>query len=137
VLAIASTSLVAEPIITELTPVSFGRISGVANGTCGFNSRDSGLNGTACLESIGVLGHFTVTAIANQSYTVTLFPPSGPVNQISYLPLLADGHNSATITADATGQFTLEVGGNLTLNSALPTTEIPTDFIYTIRIDSN
>lgn len=137
VLAIVSAPLVAEPIISELTPVSFGRILGMTNSTCGFNNRDSGLSGTACLDSIGVLGNFTVSAEANQSYTVTLFPPAGPTNQISYLPLLSDGRNSATIIADTEGRFTLEIGGSLSIYSALPTAEVPTDFIYTIRIDNN
>lgn len=137
VLAIVSTPLVAEPIISELTPVSFGRIIGMANSTCGFNGRDAGLSGNACLDSLGIPGHFTVTATANQSYTITLFPAAGPTNQISYLPLLADGRSSATIIADAEGRFTLEVGGSLSINSALPTAEVATDFMYTIRIDSN
>ncbi len=137
VLATASTFLAAESTFSASTPVNFGRVLGLTHSDCTFNIGGTGLSGMACLDSTGTLGDITISATANQTYTVTLFPPAGPSNQISYQPLLVNGSPSATVSADADGRFTLQIGGFLSTGGATPTAGNPTDFIYTIQVDSN
>ena len=134
-LATASTFLAAESIVNASIPVNFGRILNLTHSNCTLNSGSAELSGMACLDSIGTLGEITINATANQSYTVTLFPPAGPSNQVSYQPLLANDSVIDTVSADADGRFTLQIGGVLSTGGTAPSTGALTDFVYTIRVD--
>lgn len=136
-MAIASPLLVAEPTSITQTPVSFGQVLGVTYSDCTFNNGASGLTGPACLDSSGIPGEIRVTGLANQSYTITLFPPATPSNGISFQPRLANGNTTITVVTDAKGHYTLEVGGTLSTGGVAPIPGAPTSFVYTVRIDKN
>lgn len=136
-LVIASPFLIAESTSLTQTPVSFGQILGVTYSHCAFNNGGSGLTGPACLNNSGIPGEIRVSGLANQSYTVTLFPPATPSNEISFQPRLINGGTITTAVTDADGHFTLEVGGTLSTGGVAPTPGATTSFVYTVRIDKN
>ena len=127
----------ADPSFTINTGIDFGRIVSMANSSCALNAASGSLNGDACLDTVGIPGDVEVQADANQSYSITLFPPSGVTNQISFQPLLSNGSNSDNVTAGADGRINFKVGGVLTTGGIVPTGSATSQFSYTIRVDSN
>ena len=117
--------------------VDFGRIVNLPNSDCSLDASTSALVGVACIDQVGTVGDIDITALANQSYSVTLFPPGASSNQISYLPLLENGATSDTYSSGVTGTFNIKVGGTISTAGVSPSPGVATNFVYTIRVDSN
>ncbi len=125
----------AELSVSETAAISFGRVLNIAGGVCTMDPSDGSLSGETCLDWTGTAGAIAISGDPGRAFSLELISPGGPVNRLTFTPLLAGGGNLGSYSLDGGGNFPIAVGGTLEADAATPPSSGSTVFTYTVRVN--